>query len=290
MPKVSVIIPAYNAEKFLERAIRSVLAQTFDDYEIIVVDDGSTDKTAEIAKSFKKVRYFQQEHVYQAAARNKGITEARGEYIAFLDADDEWLPEKLEKQLAFMSNKSLEISYTDSYYLSGDQKVMYSAIAKPYSGAIAEELLRNSFITTNTVIVAREVLNKFGSLSTEPEYLGHEDYELWLRLALNGVGFGYLDKPLANYYVGHESSSSNKFRMWVSLIESLESVTPKLPEELRDIARNSIALLSAQAAVQCFHEHRYRESRRYWHKMPHLSPRQRLAISLALLLSPFSRN
>jgi glycosyltransferase involved in cell wall biosynthesis len=289
VPKVSVIIPAYNAEKFLERAIRSVLAQAFDDYEIIVVDDGSTDKTAEVASSFKEVHLFHQERSRQAAARNRGIKEAQGSYIAFLDADDEWLPDKLKQQLSFMEGEKFAISFTDSYHLYNGNKVLYSSIAKPSGGEIAEELLKNSFITTNTVVAAKKLLDKFAGFSTAPEYVGHEDYELWLRMALEGVEFGYLDKPLANYYAGHESSSSSVFRMWVSLIGALEAVLPELPENLQVTARNSIALLSAQVAVQCFRGHRYHEARHYWNKMDHLSPRQRLASSLAMLLASFSR-
>src|SRR5664280_3075793 len=118
MPRVSVIIPAYNAEAFLARALRSVVAQTFDDYEIVLVDDGSTDGTAEIARSFKQARYFHQPNRRQPATRNRGLKEAKGELIAFLDADDEWLPEKLERQLAFMSERDSQISFTDTYVSS----------------------------------------------------------------------------------------------------------------------------------------------------------------------------
>src|SRR5262249_43463256 len=99
MPAVSVIIPAYNAQEFLARAIRSVEQQTFTDFEIVVVDDGSTDETAQVARGFGSARYIHATHLGEAAARNRGLDEAEGGLVAFVDADDEWLPEKLAHQV-----------------------------------------------------------------------------------------------------------------------------------------------------------------------------------------------
>lgn len=107
---VSVIIPVYNSEKYLAEAIDSVLAQTYQDFELIIVDDGSTDHSREIAKSYPKVKYIYQENRGVAAARNYGIKQAKGEFLAFLDADDLWLPEKLALQMeVFAKEPSLEI-------------------------------------------------------------------------------------------------------------------------------------------------------------------------------------
>ena len=138
MPKVSVIIPAYNSSGFIEDALESVFKQTYRNYEVIVVDDGSTDKSAEIIGSFsdKRIIYIYQENHGVSVARNKGILESKGEYIAFLDSDDLWLPEKLEKQVAILNNnKNTGLVYTDfdvihegesSYWqLSEDSKVFY---------------------------------------------------------------------------------------------------------------------------------------------------------------------
>ena len=123
MPKVSVIIPIYNAEKFISGTIESVIAQTYQDWEIIAVDDGSTDKTPEILTKYKKklssnLQVITQENSGVSIARNKGIPAARGEYIAFLDHDDLWTPEKLEKQVKLLdSNKELGLVYSDSYVI-----------------------------------------------------------------------------------------------------------------------------------------------------------------------------
>ena len=122
---ISVVIPAYNAGRFIRRTIDSVLAQTYTDYEIIVVDDGSTDNTAEIVKSYgSKVRYIYQQNAGDGAARNTGIYAAKGEWIAFLDHDDEWLPEKLRLQMELLKrNPQLRWCAANFYKQSGARKV-----------------------------------------------------------------------------------------------------------------------------------------------------------------------
>ena len=134
MPAVSVIIPAYNAEAFLARAIRSVEAQNFRDFEIVVIDDGSTDGTADVARGFSSVRYVLGSHGGEAAARNRGLEEARSELVAFVDADDEWLPEKLARQTAFMQKLGSSFSYTDSYVVQDGDRMRYSTLARPHHG------------------------------------------------------------------------------------------------------------------------------------------------------------
>jgi glycosyltransferase involved in cell wall biosynthesis len=226
VPRVSVIIPALNAEAFLARAVRSVEAQTYSDYEIIVVDDGSTDATAKVAQSFKSVRYFHQFNQYQAVARNRGLKEARGEMVAFLDADDEWLPEKLERQLAFMDERGSRISYTDTYYLKDDKRVRYSRLAPPYEGQILnpliDEWLDFCFITMNTVVAEKRLLEEVGGFDEAAPFYSFEDYGLWLQVALSGASFDYLDEPLAIYYRGHESDSSDSVVMLKRYVKALE--------------------------------------------------------------------
>ena len=126
MPEISVIIPTFNYGKYIERAIDSILTQTYQDFEIIVVDDGSTDNTKEIIRSKKsdKIRYFYQENKGAPAARNKGIVESKGKYIAFLDADDEWLPTKLEKQVDKFQKSSNKVALIYGWARIIDEKVM----------------------------------------------------------------------------------------------------------------------------------------------------------------------
>jgi len=253
VPKISVIIPAYNSEVFLARALRSVEAQTFRDFEIVLVDDGSTDGTAEIARSFESVRYFHQPNQLQAVARNRGLAEARGELIAFLDADDEWLPEKLERQLAFMDERQSRISYSDCYYVRGGKSVRYSKLAPPYDGQIIEPLIEQwldyCFIAMNSVIAEKSLLEQVGGFDEVAPFRAHEDYGLWLRIALTKTPFDYLDLPLATYYRGHVSESSDSVAMLERYAKALEYFSSHYPFSAAERVRLERALDRTNVAL-----------------------------------------
>jgi glycosyltransferase involved in cell wall biosynthesis len=142
-PLVSVIVPVYNGDRFLADAIESILTQTYQSYEIIVVDDGSTDHSREIALSFPRVKYLYQPNAGCAAARNRGIEIAKGEYLGFLDADDLWMPDKLTVQIAaFKANPDLEIvsGYIEQF-VEPDLAQRYSIPAQPVPGYSATAVL-----------------------------------------------------------------------------------------------------------------------------------------------------
>jgi glycosyltransferase involved in cell wall biosynthesis len=156
-PLVSVIVPTYNYAEFIGEAIKSVLDQTIQDFEILVIDDGSTDNTKEVVLSFgDKVRYFYQSQQGPAKARNKGIVESKGEYIAFLDADDVWLPSKLEKQVnLFRSNPKLGMVVTDNF-LFDDAGIYREYVNKKgylITGDVVANIFINSGVVTPTVMV-----------------------------------------------------------------------------------------------------------------------------------------
>ncbi len=270
MPAVSVIIPAYNAEAFLVRAIRSVEAQTFRDFEIVVVDDGSTDATADLAHGFTSVRYVRGSHGGEAAARNRGLEEATGELVAFVDADDEWLPEKLARQLDFMQRLGSSLSYTDSYLVQDGQRVRYSTLARPRSGEILSPLiddwLDQAFILPTEVMASRVLLQNAGGFEAGLPTPGHVDYGLWLRLAIRGTQFDFLDEPLALWYRGHESVSSNAVEMVERYRVALRyfSSTYDFPEEAQARIARALARSNATLAVELLKEHRFREA------VPHL--------------------
>jgi glycosyltransferase involved in cell wall biosynthesis len=270
MPRVSVIIPAYNAQAFLERAIRSVERQTFTDLEILVVDDGSTDGTAEVADSFAGVRCVRRPHLGEAATRNQGLEEARGELVAFLDADDEWLPEKLARQLEFMDGLQSSLSYTDSYVDRGDRQQRYSALALPHRGQILgpliDDWLDQAFITNNTVVASRDLLRGVGGFESELPTASNADYGLWLKLALRGVRFDYLDEPLALYHRGHASDSSDAVAVverYQLALRYFSSTYPFTAEAQGRVAR-ALALSNATLAVELLKQRRFREA------VPHL--------------------
>jgi glycosyltransferase involved in cell wall biosynthesis len=158
-PQVSVIIPVYNGERFLAEAIRSVLAQTYALYELIVVDDGSTDRTPEIAQSFPAVRYVRQMHAGAAAARKRGVEQANGEYLAFLDADDLWMPDKLSVQMrAFEEDLGLEaVSGLVEQFEQPGLERRYSIPLVPQPG-----------YSLIALVVTRQVLGEVGGFPEEP--------------------------------------------------------------------------------------------------------------------------
>jgi len=202
MSKVSVIIPAYNSEKYIQETIKSVLNQTYHDIEIIVCDDGSTDKTRDLVAQFgDKVKYIYQTNSGCPVARNTAISLSRGQYIAFVDHDDLWLPDKLERQInAFELDKEIGLIYSDSYILHNNtlQVKRYSELEKQFRGNTLHYLFMSNFIPILTVVVKKEVLNKVGLF--DPRYLFAEDYDILLRVAEH-YKIDYIEDPLAKYRI-----------------------------------------------------------------------------------------
>jgi glycosyltransferase involved in cell wall biosynthesis len=198
-PLVSVVIPTYNRAHLIAQALESVYAQTFKDYEVILIDDGSTDGTEElIRKNYHgRLRYVKQENKGISGARNHGIALASGKYIAFLDSDDRWLPEKLERQAAYMETHpetGLLCTKLARYEIGGDGKkeICPSGFPKHFS-----ELLEGpNFIPTTTTMVRKTCFEKAGVF--DPELPVAEDWDLWIRIAKN-FGMYCLEDVLAEH-------------------------------------------------------------------------------------------
>ena len=207
---VSVVIPAYNAGKCIARAVDSVLAQSYTNYEIIVVDDGSTDNTAEIVKSFgQKVNYIHQQNAGDAQARNKGIAAAKGDWIAFLDADDQWLPEKLRKQIDVLGrSRCLRWAATNRYQSDGQRKAPVgneSVIRKAlnrldyFPDYFAAAIAGKCPIITSTMMVHKELFQQLGNF--ESRWFRCADLDMWWRIAYVHPEIGYVPEPLTiNYF------------------------------------------------------------------------------------------
>jgi len=246
-PLVSIIIPAYNAEKYIQRALESALAQTYKDIEIIVIDDGSTDKTAEIIKTYQDPRiiYIFQKNQGQGPARNNGIKKSQGEYITFLDADDYYFPEKVEKQVRFLENHSeYQAVYCNAlHFYSAHPLVFFKKKHNYHSGDIFKDLLESSYINLNTIMVSRQILDKAG-LFNENRYCP-EDWELWLKISRAGFQFGYLDEDLVKVEIRPDSNTTmaiqwilknNALKMFENIFSSMnheEKVLYKTEEILR---------------------------------------------------------
>lgn len=199
MPKVSVVIPAYNCGEFISAAIESALNQTYRDYEIIVVNDGSTDHTGEILKGYNgKIRLFSQENAGPSRARNLAISKAQGEYIAFLDADDIWLPQKLEKQVNILDSHPLVGLVCSNAYITKDKistKKKFFCHNQP-KGRVLKYLFINNFIITSTVITRLDCFRKLGlfNLALPPA----ADYDMWLRIS-EFFDVEYINIPLVRH-------------------------------------------------------------------------------------------
>ena len=210
MAKVSVIIPTYNRGHLLAEAIDSVLSQTYNDLELIVVDDGSQDETKEIVSSYSsQVIYLYQKHRGVSAARNRGIEQAQGEYLSFLDSDDLWLKKKLNLQMEYLkSHPETLICYTDEIWIRKGVRVNPMKKHKKYSGMIFEHCLPLCIVSPSSVLMHRHLLDEVGVFDETLEVC--EDYDLWLRISAR-YPVQFIEKPLIVKRGGHEDQLSKKW-------------------------------------------------------------------------------
>ncbi|MGB9667721.1 MAG: glycosyltransferase family 2 protein [Thermosulfidibacteraceae bacterium] len=186
-PLVSVVIPTYNRASLLIRAIESVFSQSYKNFEIIVVDDASTDNTREVVSKFlddPRVVYIRNEkNMGVSASRNRGIRYGRGEFVAFLDSDDYWLRDKLRKQVEIiMSDDDVGMVYTGERFIDEEGRIIRDEIPK-YSGFVYHVLLSKNFISPSSTLLRKEVFEKVGFFREDMNY--REDYEFFLRVAKN---------------------------------------------------------------------------------------------------------
>lgn len=209
-PRVSVVIPTFNRATLVERAIDSVLGQTHSAFEIIVVDDGSTDNTSATLRNkySDKLVVFQQSNRGVSAARNVGIAHATGNWIALLDSDDEWLPSKLAQQLALIKNHTdCLLCHTDEIWIRNGVRVNAMNKHKKSGGDIYQQCLPLCAISPSSVIFQKQLLDDVGNFDeTLPAC---EDYDLWLRICAQHK-VHYLDQKLLVKYGGHEDQLSRK--------------------------------------------------------------------------------
>jgi len=214
MKKVSIIIATYNCANYISDAIDSVLKQTYSDYEIIVVDDGSTDKTKEVLKKYNNIiKYLYQDNQGPGIARNKAIENSTGEYFAFLDADDMWFPDRLAIGVKILDEEP-EVGLVHGYDINilGNGKltnINNKNKKRILSGYIADNLLlRKVHINGGTVLFRRECIEKIGHLDENLSKIGLEDRDLWYRIARE-YKVKFVDKPLAYYRIRKNSLSKN---------------------------------------------------------------------------------
>jgi glycosyltransferase involved in cell wall biosynthesis len=230
LPLVSIVVPAYNCAVYVEETFRSVLEQDFSSWEIIFVNDGSTDSTAEVlarlAAEDARVKVIEQPNARQGKARNNGISHAQGEWIAFLDADDLWPKNKLSLQLGKTRGANVDLSFTDGFICLGNnmdlREFRFGVINTFYEGnkGILEFHEQNR-IPTSSVLVKKSALIEVGGFPEKLEIQNCEDYLLWVTLLTRGKEFLSIGDPLLFYRVHDNSSTSTEVKAMFPLIQAL---------------------------------------------------------------------
>lgn len=227
-------MPVYNGEKYITHAIESVLAQTYKNFEIIIVNDGSTDNSFEKIKPYlspPNIRYFEQENKGVAAARNTGIKNSTGELIAFLDHDDLWLLHKLELQVDYMNNNP-KVAFVHGRLLYIDENGKRQRTPDwnwitPAQGRCFRELFIRNRIGILTVLLRRECLDNVGLF--DEDISKTEDYELWMRI-LRSYPIGYIDEPLACYRAHGLNATCDDVGMALAELDAVSAIVKKFPE------------------------------------------------------------
>lgn len=238
MPLISVIIPVYNGEATIKETIQSVLEQTFTDFELIVIDDGSQDSTFAVVSSIpdSRLKVFPYPNAGLAASRNRGISQATGEYISFIDADDLWVPDKLEEQLkAIQTNLQAGVAYSWTNWIDETGKFIRTGGHITENGKVYEKLLLRDFVESGSnPLIRTKALAEVGGFDQSLPAV--EDWDMWLRLA-QIYEFVAVPCPQILYRVYPNSMSSNVWKMEQGSLQIIERAFANAPESLQYLKR-----------------------------------------------------
>ncbi len=229
--RVSVIIPTYQHAAYVADAVKSALAQTYPAYQVIVVDDGSTDQTSEVLAQFgESIQIIRQPNRGLPAARNSGICAASGDLLAFLDADDLWFPDKLARQVPlFERDSQVGLVFSNAHYFDaqGLHKATFFDLVPPASGEVFTTLFERNFVPVLTAVVRRDCLRTAGEF--DESLTACEDYDLWLRIARDWK-LDYIQETLARYRLSSGQMSGNPLRMLQNMLIVRRRCLEKNPE------------------------------------------------------------
>ena len=287
VPMASVIIPTYNRERIIKRAIQSVLTQTFQDFEIVIVDDGSTDGTKTVVESFSdpRIRYLQHERNRgAAAARNTGIKAACGEYLAFLDSDDEWLSNKLSEQMSVLVKAPIGVSASctgyDAHLL--ESGMILRKVPHQPSSWLKHFLLQGCEVSPGATLLAhRSVFEKIGLF--DEAFFRYEDWDWLIRYAKH-YDLVFIGKPLAQVYVGSRPRGGPLEQSTVHFIEKYFKDLQRFGSYQR---RKTIARLWFQVTEAYFREGKFGKGFRFFFKAFLQNPIQRPGLYLLLVDAMF---
>ena len=235
---VSVVMPTYNRADFLPEAIESVIAQSYEYWQLIIIDDGSTDDTKSLIASYlqdSRILYYYQKNQGQSVARQKALTLADGEFVAFLDSDNRWFPDRLLECVTTLNTKpEYAIAYADGVLIDEHGATISTRNMRRYSGNITNELLKDNCVSMNTTLVRRDALEDIGGF--RPEVRRADDYDLWLRLSAK-YQFIYISKRLSEYRVMEDQISSNKDGRFASNYEIINNFHKTFPNAVTTLQR-----------------------------------------------------
>lgn len=237
---ITIIIPSYNRADYIAETIESVLAQTYRNIEVIIIDDGSTDNTREIVERYvPQVQYVYQQNSERGASRNHGLRLAKGEYISFLDSDDLWMPEKLAADVEFIEARpNVGVVYTDALQIDSNGKYLKKLKAGRHSGIVTKHILRENFIRIGAHLILTDKARETGGFNEDRELSGSEDWEFWVRLstmtefAYNPVAFVKIRTHEANT-MSNPAGMERSMKCAVEILETSETLSPKQRSLLR---------------------------------------------------------
>lgn len=275
-PTISVVIPAYNAERTILETVKSVRQQTFSDFEIIVINDGSTDRTLELLQKIEdqRLKIFSYENGGLPVARNRGIDRAVGQFIAFIDADDLWTSDKLELQMAALQ-KHLEagLAYSWTYYKFENEQDSYADESNSFEGYVYPDLLVKNFVQNGSnPLIRREVIESVGTF--DPTLKSCEDWDFYLRLAAKW-NFALVKKAQIIYRQSPSAMTSNLNVMEKYSFIVIERAFNVAPPELQHLKKQSLAWVYKFTAQQCL---KYHNNNIYYVKLA----AQKLKMAIAL--------
>lgn len=267
---VSVIVPVYNRQEIVKKTIESILAQTYTNLEIVLINDGSTDDTLRVLQEYarrepNRIVVIDQQNAGQSISRNRGIEAARGQYIAFLDSDDTWAPTKLAEQIPlFTGNVGLVFCGVNDVTVDGT--IVRTTVPEPHvRGDIHRTLLRRNRITGGTVVLARTVFDRVGFFDSA--FRSAENYDMWLRTTQH-FNADFVARPLMNYTLHATNMSADRARVAEGGMMILQKWLPAPPEDpaLLEIYNDSYANYYLDLGAEAFARGDYREARRLYHK------------------------